>query len=216
MGSTPTSPPSAREQLLYLLARESFRLGDFKLSSGAKSDYYVDCRATTLHAEGVRLAGRVLFDLIKEKRWQPRAIGGMTLGADPLVTAVALLSAQSIVTRAPARTKPLDFPDEFLIHGFVVRKQEKEHGTGQRIEGYSKRGARVIIVDDVCTTGASTIQAVAAAKAAGMEIIAAVCLVEREEAGGRAAVEKAIAPAPFVSIFKANELREIHTKLQAP
>src|SRR5262249_42108312 len=158
--------------------------------SGGTSDYYVDCRATTLHAEGVRLVGRVIYDLIKEKRWKPRAIGGMTLGADPIVTAVSLLSAQSIGTRSPARTKPLDFPDEFLIHGFLVRKQEKEHGTGKRVEGFSAKGARVVIVDDVCTTGASTVAAIEAAKEAGMEVVGVLCLIEREEAGGRAAVEK--------------------------
>jgi orotate phosphoribosyltransferase len=214
--STPPSPLPPREQLLQLLARQSFRLGDFKLSSGARSDYYVDCRATTLHAEGARLVGRVIFDLIRDKRWKPKAIGGMTLGADPIVTAVTILSAQSIVTRSPARTRPLDFPDEFFIHGFLIRKQEKEHGTEQRIEGFRKPGARVVIVDDVCTTGASTIQAIEAAKQAGMEVIAVVCLIEREEAGGRTAVEKVAAPAPFVSLFKASEIREAHKRLRKP
>lgn len=204
-----------REKLLALLASESFRLGDFKLASGAKSDYYIDCRATTLHAEGGRLTGRVLLDLIRDKRWKPKAIGGMTLGADPIVTAVGILSAQSIVTRAPARTRPMDFPDEFYIHGFLVRKQEKEHGTGQRIEGFRRPGSRVVIVDDVCTTGGSTIQAIAAAREFGFEVVAVLCLVEREDAGGRAAVEKAAGPAPFVALFTAREVREAHLKNQA-
>ncbi len=204
--------PTSRELLLNLLARKSFRLGEFKLSSGGTSDYYIDCRTTTLDAEGIRLTGRVFLDLIQSKRWKPSAIGGLTLGADPIVCGVALLTSQAVQTRAPARPKPVDIA-EFLIHGFFVRKQEKTHGTGQRIEGFNKKGARVAIVDDVCTTGSSTIQAIEAAREFGFEIVGVGCLVEREEAGGRAAVEKAAAPAEFVSIFKAVEVREAHLRL---
>jgi orotate phosphoribosyltransferase len=200
---------NSRELLLNMLARKSFRLGEFKLSSGATSDYYIDCRTTTLDAEGVRLAGRVFLDLIHSKRWKPVAIGGLTLGADPIVCAVALLTSQAVQTRAPARPKPVDV-SSFLIHGFLVRKQEKAYGTGQRIEGYQEKGAKVVIVDDVCTTGASTIQAIEAAREFGFDIVGVACLVEREEAGGRAAVEKAAAPAEFVSIFKAAEVRAAH------
>jgi len=198
------------QQLLSLLARISFKLGQFKLSSGAMSDYYIDCRTTTLHADGARLVGRIVYDLIQKERWKPQGIGGMTMGADPIVTAVSILSAQSIVTRAPARTKPLDSPDDYMIHGFLVRKAEKAHGTGQRIEGVRKEGARVVIVDDVCTTGGSTIQAIEAAKQAGMNVVGVVCIVEREEANGRPAVEAAAAPAKFISIFKASEIRAMH------
>jgi orotate phosphoribosyltransferase len=215
MSAPNASLATPRHRLLTLLATQSFRLGDFTLSSGAKSDYYIDCRATTFHAEGARLVGRVVFDLIKAKRWRPQAIGGMTLGADPIVTAVSMLSAQVIVTRSPARTRPLEDPDQFYIHGFVVRKAEKQHGTGQRIEGYVRKGARVVIVDDVCTTGASTIQAIAAARDAGMEVTGALCLVEREEAGGRVAVEEAAAPAPFVCVYSASEVRAEHARGRA-
>lgn len=200
-----------RDKLLQLLARESFKLGEFKLSSGGTSDYYIDCRTTTLHAEGARLVGRAVMDLMQEKGWRPKAIGGMTMGADPIVTAVSVMSAQQIMTRAPARTKPVD-GDEYWIHGFLVRKKEKEHGTGRRIEGFSKKMAKVVIVDDVCTTGASTIGAIAAAREAGFDIIGVICLVEREEAGGRAAVEKAAAPAKFVALFTAKEVREEHIR----
>jgi orotate phosphoribosyltransferase len=207
-------PATAKDKLLRLLAEQSFKLGDFKLSSGGSSDYYIDCRTTTLHAEGARLCGRVVLDLIMEKKWKPKAIGGMSMGADPIVTAVSIHSSQQIVTRAPARTKPLDFPDEFYIHGFLVRKQEKQHGTGQRVEGFRRKGARAVIVDDVCTTGASTIQAIEAARAEGFEVVGVVCLVEREEAGGRAAVEKAASPAPFVSVFTAKQVRAEHAKLK--
>ena len=201
--------PNTRDLLLNMLARKSFRLGEFKLSSGRTSDYYIDCRTTTLHAEGVRLTGRVFLDLIQSKKWKPAAIGGLTLGADPIVAAVALLTSQSVQTRAPARPKPVDV-DEFLIHGFLVRKQEKAHGTGQRIEGFREKGARVVIVDDVCTTGSSTIQAIEAAREFGFEIVGVMCLVERKEAGGRASVEKAAAPAPFVAIFSSDDVRKEH------
>jgi orotate phosphoribosyltransferase len=204
---------NTRELLLNMLATKSFRLGEFKLSSGATSDYYIDCRATTLDAEGIRLSGRVLLDLIHNKRWKPRAVGGLTMGADPIVAAVALLTSQSVQTRAPARPKPMDVTD-FLIHGFLVRKQEKEHGTGQRIEGFREKGAKVVIVDDVCTTGSSTIQAIEVARDFGFEIAGVACLVEREEAGGRPAVEKAAGGVEFLSIFKAAEVRAAHLVLK--
>ena len=207
--------PAPRDLLLHLLAEKSFRLGDFKLSSGASSDYYIDCRTTTLHAEGARLIARVVTDVISQNKWKPKAIGGMTLGADPMVAAVAMLSAQQIMVRAPARTKPID-AEEFYLHGFIVRKGEKEHGTGQRIEGYQKKGSKVVIVDDVCTTGKSTIDAIAAAREFGFEVAGVLCLVEREEAGGRANVEKAAAPAPFVAVFTAKQIREEHAKMQKP
>src|SRR5437588_11865067 len=201
--------PNSRELLLNMLASKSFRLGEFKLSSVGTIDYYIDCRTTTLDAEGMRLTGRVFYDVIQAKKWRPRAVGGMTLGADPIVAGVALLTAQIVQTRAPARPKPVDV-SEFLIHGFLVRKQEKTHGTGQLIEGFREKGARVVIVDDVCTTGASTVQAIEAAREFGFEIAGVMCLVEREEAKGRPIVERAAAPAPFVSIFTAREVRAEH------
>lgn len=214
MAAAAPPPPNPKEQLLRLLATLSFRLGEFKLASGGTSDYYIDCRATTLHAEGARLTGRVIYDLIMKERWKVKAIGGLTMGADPIVTAVSILSAQSIVTRAPARTKPLDAPDDYMVHGFLVRKAEKSHGTGQRIEGFRTKGARVVIVDDVCTTGGSTIQAIEAAKEFGFEVAGVVCLVEREEAKGRPAVEQAAAAAKFISVFKASEVRAMHESLK--
>lgn len=181
---------SARQKLLSTLAHKSFRLGEFKLSSGATSDYYIDCRTTTLDARGSRLTGEVFLDEIRHRGWRPQAIGGLTMGADPIVVAVSVVSGE--------------------LHGFLVRKAEKQHGTGQRIEGFREKGARVVIVDDVCTTGASTIQAIEAAREFGFEIVGVMCLVEREEAKGRASVEKAAAPAPFVSIFTASDVRKEH------
>ncbi|HEX3156547.1 MAG TPA: orotate phosphoribosyltransferase [Candidatus Angelobacter sp.] len=187
-----------REQLLNLLATNSFRLGEFTLASGRKSDYYVDCRTTTLHAHGAELTGRVFLELMQQQGWQPQAVGGLTMGADPIVVATAVISAQA---GAP-------------IHGFLVRKAEKAHGMGRRVEGFQEKDARVVIVDDVCTTGGSTIQAIEAAREFGFNITGVACLVERLEAGGRPAVEKAAAPAKFVSVFTSNDVKAVHLKLR--
>src|SRR5215469_2570688 len=184
---------SPRQELLRLLATKSFRLGEFKLASGRTSDYYIDCRTTTLDARGAQLTGRVFLDEIEARGWKADAIGGLTLGADPVVVAVAVTSG--------------------TIAGFLVRKAEKLHGTGQRIEGFQKKGAPVVIVDDVCTTGASTIQAIVAAREFEFDIVGVMCLVEREEAGGREAVEKSAAPAKFVALFTASEIKREHAAI---
>jgi orotate phosphoribosyltransferase len=202
-----------RQALLTLLAEKSFRLGEFKLSAGGTSDYYIDCRITTLHAEGARLTARVFLDEIYRRGWTPAAIGGMTMGADPIVATVAMLTAQQVQDRHPQAYAGGDV-QPWLIHGFLVRKAEKAHGTGQRIEGFREKGAKAVIVDDVCTTGASTIQAIEAAREFGFEIAGVMCLVEREEAGGRANVERAAAPAPFVSLYTARDVREEHLRLR--
>ena len=178
---------SLRQNLLRLLAQKSFRLGNFKLSSGASSDYYIDCRTTTLDAKGSKLTGQVFLEEIRRRGWRPAAIGGLTMGADPIVVAVSVTSGE--------------------LSGFLVRKGEKQHGTGQRIEGFREKGARVVIVDDVCTTGASTVHAIEAARNFGFEVVGVMCLVEREEAKGRPNVEKAAAPASFVAVYTANEVR---------
>src|SRR5438477_7676923 len=135
---------SARQELLRLLAHKSFKLGEFKLSSGGTSDYYVDCRTTTLDARGAQLTGQVFLEEIRSLGWNAQAIGGLTMGADPIVVAVAVTSG--------------------TLHGFLVRKAEKQHGMTQRIEGFREKGARVVIVDDVCTTGSSTVEAIEAAR----------------------------------------------------
>ena len=188
------------QQLLSLLARTSFRLGQFKLSSGGASDYYIDCRTTTLHAEGGRLTGPAILELLEQNGSQADAVGGLTLGADPIVSNVATASAWRAQSHADAP----------LLHGFLVRKAEKAHGTGRRIEGFCREGARVVIVDDVCTTGASTIAAIESAREDGMNVVAVVCVVEREEANGRPAVEAAAQGAPFLRLFTASEVRAEH------
>ncbi|MBV9574418.1 MAG: orotate phosphoribosyltransferase [Acidobacteriales bacterium] len=179
---------SPRHELLGLLAAKSFALGEFKLSSGGTSDYYIDCRTTTLDARGAQLTGQVLLEEIRRQGWNPEAIGGLTMGADPLVVAAAVTSGK--------------------LHGFLVRKAEKAHGTGRRIEGFNHKGSPVVIVDDVCTTGASTVQAIEAAREFGFNVIGVLCLVEREEAHGRTSVEAAAGAAPFISIFTATDVRK--------
>ena len=124
------------QQLLAILARISFRLGEFKLSAGGTSDYYIDCRITTLNAEGGRLTGEAILDLLNEKGIEAEAVGGLTMGADPIVSNVATASAWRMKTDPAAR--PLD--------GFLVRKAEKQHGTARRIEGFCRQGASVVIV----------------------------------------------------------------------
>ncbi len=179
---------TARQELLKLLAQKSFRLGEFKLSSGGTSDYYIDCRTTTLDARGAQLVGEVFLDEMRAQGWHADAIGGLTMGADPIVVAVAVISGS--------------------LNGFLVRKAEKQHGTAQRIEGFREKGARVVIVDDVCTTGSSTVQAIEAAREFGFKVVGVMCLVEREDAKGRPNVERAAAPASFISIFTATDIRK--------
>jgi orotate phosphoribosyltransferase len=189
---------NARARLLRMLAEKSFRLGNFTLSSGGTSDYYIDCRLTTLDAAGAVATGELVLEEIHGRKWQADAIGGLTMGADPIVVATSVISAQ--------QGKP--------INGFLVRKAEKTHGTGQRIEGFREKGAQVVIVDDVCTTGGSTMQAIEAAREFGFHVAGVLCLVERQEAGGRPRVEQAASPARFVALFTANDIRAEHLAIE--
>lgn len=198
-------PADNRTDLLNLIATLSFKLGDFTLASGKKSDYYIDCRITTLHAEGGRLSGLAFYDMIREHFPQAEAVGGLTMGADPLVSNTASASAWHRHLNPESATE--------LVQGFLVRKAEKTHGTGRRIEGFLKQGAKVVIVDDVCTTGGSTITAIEATEAAGMKVIGVLCLVDREQ-GGRANIEAAVPSAPFHAAFTATDVRAAHIALK--
>ena len=213
-------PNDARTDLLNLIATLSFKLGDFTLASGQKSDYYIDCRTTTLHAEGGRLSGLVLYDLIREHFPQAEAVGGLTMGADPLVSNTASASAWALADHAEILELSSELeletdtePAPTLVHGFLVRKAEKSHGTGRRVEGFLKPGAQVVIVDDVCTTGGSTITAIEATREAGMTVAGVLCLVDREQ-GGRANIEAVAAGAPFLSVFTASDVRAAHIALK--
>ena len=187
-----------RAELLRILAQKSFRLQETRLSAGGSSGYYIDCRTTTLSGRGGRLAGTAILDLIRIKHLSPRAVGGMTLGADPVVSNVTAASAWQAVDASAAT----------VLDGFLVRKEKKAHGAGRQIEGFCAPDAPVVIVDDACTTGTSLIAAIRAAQEAGMRVAGVICLVEREEAGGRPGVEAAALGAPFFSVFRAQEVHD--------
>lgn len=168
-----------KEALLKLLKEKgAVKVGDFTLSSGKKSDFYVDCRKVTLDPQGARLIARIILEKIAGLKVD--AIGGLTLGADPITSSVVALS---------------DLP------GFIVRKQAKEHGTKQRIEGNLQPGWQVVIVEDVATTGASALEAVRAVEAAGAKVVKVISVVDREE-GARQALKNY----DFDPIFKKSEL----------
>ena len=165
---------TARARLIALLRERSYRTGDFVLASGRRASFYIDCRRTTMHAEGLQLIGALGLAAIRERRWPAEAVGGLTLGADPVAYAIAAASASS----PPA------------VHGFTVRKAPKTHGTAQRIEGCCEPGAQVVVVEDVITTGASALAAVAAVRAEGGRVSGVLAVVDRGE-GGREAIEAA-------------------------
>jgi len=176
-----------RRQLRDIIRQKSLRIGDFTLASGKKSSYYLDCRMTTLDPKGALLIGRLILDRMRKEKIQANAIGGLTMGADPIATAVAVVSAI----------------EEQPLSAFIVRKETKSHGTQRMIEGWDgKRGSRVIVVDDVCTTGDSILKAAGRAEEAGYEVAAAFCVVDREE-GGTELIAKRY---PFYSLFTAKEL----------
>jgi orotate phosphoribosyltransferase len=159
------------DALHELLQKRSVRRGDFVLASGRRSTYYIDARLTTMSAEGQVLIGRAGLAAIRAKGWKPAAIGGLTMGADPVAYAVAAAS----VANAP------------IVDAFSVRKEAKKHGTGKRIEGNFASGREVVIAEDVITTGGSALQAVEAVQAEGGVVLGVLAIVDREE-GGREAI----------------------------
>lgn len=160
--------------LIALLKERSVRHGDFVLASGARSNYYVDCRPSTMSAVGQRLIGRMGLAAIRAAGWQPAAVGGLTMGADPVAYAIAGASADS----GPA------------IDAFSVRKQPKDHGTGRRIEGNFDPARPVVVIEDVITSGGSALDAVAAVREAGGTVIGVLAVLDRR-AGGREKIEAA-------------------------
>jgi orotate phosphoribosyltransferase len=170
---------SLKEQLRALLQEKSIYRGEFTLASGAKSDFYVDARLTTFDPRGACLIGEVGWELVKETASKlgkrVNAIGGLTMGADPVALSIG------IAAQRQDSSNPLQV--------FTVRKTAKEHGRQKRIEGNFLPNDSVVVVDDVITTGGSTIQAIDAVEEAGGRIAFVVVLVDREE-GGRANIEK--------------------------
>ena len=182
----------SRESLKKILLEKSVRTGTFTLASGKTSDLYIDCRVTTLDAHGANLVGEIGWQAVKEyiteKNIAVDSIGGMTMGADPISLAVGMRSAQE-------GGKVLDV--------FTVRKEPKGHGRGKQIEGNFKEGQSVVVVDDVITTGGSTLKAVEAIEAAGGKIAFALVLVDRQE-GGREAIEAR--GIPVLALFTRKDL----------
>lgn len=163
-----------RQDLLQLLATRSARRGQFTLASGRQSTLYIDARLTTMSPEGLALIGPLALAALEERGWAIDAVGGLTLGADPIAYAIAYASANG--------RKP--------IRAFTVRKEPKSHGAGRLIEGPFQAGDSVAITEDVITTGGSALRAVDAVRAAGGVVVGVIALVDREE-GGREALESA-------------------------
>jgi len=171
----PATPSIAadRIRLIRLLAERSTKRGRFTLASGRESTIYVDARLTTMSPEGLALIGPVALTMIREAGWAPDAVGGLTLGADPVSYAVSYASA---LAGTPVRA-------------FTVRKEAKQHGTGKLIEGPYRAGDRVVVIEDVITTGGSAQRAIEAVRAAGGTVLGVLAVVDREE-GGREALEQ--------------------------
>jgi orotate phosphoribosyltransferase len=156
-----------RTALLDLLRTRSFRTGDFTLASGRQSKYYIDARLTTMSGTGQLMIGRLGLELLDSEGWNPRSVGGLTLGADPIAYAIAHAAAMA------GRT----------LDAFTVRKEAKAHGTSKLIEGVFEAGAPVVVVEDVITTGESALRAIRAVRDAGGEVLGVLALVDRQEGG---------------------------------
>jgi len=166
-------------RLAALLAERSAKRGDFVLASGRRSSLYVDCRITTMSPDGQLLIGRAGLAAVEASGWAVDAVGGLTLGADPIAYAIAHASALAAEQQGTR-----------MVRAFTVRKEAKQHGTGKLIEGPFRSGDRVAVVEDVITTGGSALKAVEAVRQAGGEVVGVLALVDREE-GGRERLEEA-------------------------
>jgi orotate phosphoribosyltransferase len=173
--------------LVTLLAERSTRHGEFTLASGKRSKYYIDARLTTMSPEGLSVIGRLGFSTLRQSGWTIDAVGGLTLGADPISYAISYASAES------------DRP----LRAFTVRKETKAHGTGKLIEGPFRQGDHVAVIEDVITTGGSALRAIEAIRAAHGTVEGVLALVDREE-GGRQAIESA--GVSIISLVSASQI----------
>jgi len=183
-----------RERLAEIILERSFKYSEnppFTLASGRTSPYYFNCKPVTFDPEGMNLIGQILFTMLGDS--DVSAAGGLTLGADPLANALAVISFQ--------RGKP--------IKSFTVRKETKGHGTKSRIEGAVKPGEKVVILDDVITTGASTITAIESARAGGLIVDRVIALIDREE-GGRDNIQKLVVRVD--AVFKRTDIMALYRK----
>ena len=177
--------------LRSILLRKSVKFGQFTLASGATSDVYVDCKPTTCSAEAMPLIGRIFLRRIQDEGWLPEAVGGLTVGAEPIAFAVARESLET------------DHP----VDSFIVRKEPKPHGMQKLVEGFDgdTKGKQVVIIDDVCSKGGSTIKAIINARSVGMNVIGAICLVDREM--GAEELLASECGCKLISVFKLSSLR---------
>ncbi len=163
------------------------RHGEFTLASGRKSSYYIDGRLVTLDGEGAYLIARVILDVLAREGIEAGAIGGLSIGADPIAAATAAVS----------------FLEGRALSAFIVRKEPKKHGTERGIEGPLRKGTRAVVVDDVITTASSTLKAIRAVEEHGCVVAGVVCLIDREEGGA-----ETLRGYPFFPLFAASELLE--------
>jgi orotate phosphoribosyltransferase len=195
----------ARSRLLDLLVTHSYQQSDtpsFRLTSGKLSHFYIDCKMTTMRGEAMPLVGEAVWQLVPPG---VQAIGGLTMGADPIASATAHYSQST--------ARPLDM--------FSVRKEAKKHGMRKWIEGGAQKGTRVAVVDDVVTTGGSTVDAIQKCREEGLDIVAVVVLVDRQEEDGIENIRRAAGPAvPLRAVFTRADLearwRELHAGTVAP
>ncbi len=178
-----------KSRLLKIIKEKSYEKKDVILASGKKSDFYIDCRQTTLHPEGAYLVGRIICGMIRRSGLKIEAVGGPTMGADPIATAVSIVSS--------LEGNPLP--------AFIVRKEPKKHGLGQWIEGKKNlaKGANVAIVEDVVTTGGASLQAVKRVEEEGLTVVAVFFFVDREEGGAEKIMQ---AGYKFKSIFTKRDI----------
>jgi orotate phosphoribosyltransferase len=165
------------DRLRHLLKERSLRRGDFVLASGARSGYYIDARLTTFSGIGQLVLGRAALVALDDAGWHPAAVGGLTLGADPVACAIAHAAA------ALGRR----------IDAFTVRKETKQHGTARLVEGPLVAGSDVVLVEDVVTTGGSALAALAAVREAGAQVLGVLAVVERDEEGRRRLADAGVA-----------------------
>jgi orotate phosphoribosyltransferase len=186
-----TSTPTQLAELHEILKKKSVRFGSFTLASGQTSDVYIDCKPTTFDPRAMRLVGLLFLQKMEEKMWLPDAVGGLTMGADPIAFAIARES----VNRHP------------IIDCFVVRKERKPHGMQKVVEGLERtERLKVVILDDVCTKGESTALAIENAKSVGMQILGAACLIDREAGASELLRDKF--NVELASIFKLSDFRK--------
>lgn len=178
---------AAHDALVALLRERSVRFGDFILASGARSTYYIDCRLTTMSAQGQALIGPLALRAIRAAGWAPSSVGGLTMGADPVSYAIA---------RASIDHEP-------IVDAFSVRKAAKEHGTARKVEGNFSAGDAVVVIEDVITSGGSALTAIDSVREAGGTVIGVLAVVDRQ-AGGREKIEAS--GVPVIALVSAREL----------